>query len=856
MGSLKSFIKSVRSAKTLKDERNVIQKESAKIRSAFREQKASQRSRRENVAKLLYLFTLGERTHFGQVECVKLLASPKFTDKRLGYLGTMLLLDENQEVLTLVTNSIDNDLSHPNQYVMSLALTTLANIASDMMARDLFQRVETLIGSSNPYIKKKAAICALRIIRRVPDYEDIFVEHAKALLTESNHGVLMCGAALATDMIDNNPDLVPQFSSVIPNVLTSLKQLSSSGFSPEFDVGGVPDPFLQCALIRLLRAFGQDNEELSEMMSDLLAAIATNTDNSRNVGNAVLYETVLTIFGIETGPPQSDSGLRVLGINILAKFLTTKNINTRYSALNTLLRVVEIEPAAVQRHRQVIMDCIRDPDVSIRRRALELSYVLINSSNVRLMVRELLSVLETCDTEFKPQLVFQIALNAERFAPNVKWHIDTLIRMFVHAGNFTKENVLSAFILLVINAPELQLYATQRVYAALKNDFSQEGLTVVALWLLGEYGDVLVKGGTFTAYAESSESDKQEQVEATSSGILDTIVNILESPYATITVQEYAINALIKLTSRLKNGADIERIRRLIENKENSFDSEIQQRAVEYTALIGEGGALRKGILARMPAPQFGEDLEAQHAKAMSKALIKKRRRPAATNTSSTAAASGAAGKAGASDLLDFGGDDITSPGGPAGGVNSANAASDLLSDIFGSSGAPPTKQSSSATNDIVSLFNKPNASENAPASIAPSSTDTNNKSPLDDLASSIAVPQSRPQTHEAFTNEDITVSFSASNEKPGQALVIAYYDGKKQISELNMQVALPKTQQLSLQSLSRADINPTTSASQNMRVAGPQGASVKLRLRLTYTVNGEKKIQQFDFSKLPKNLL
>ncbi|CAB4443117.1 unnamed protein product [Rhizophagus irregularis] len=107
---LKDLIKAIRACKTAADERAVIQKESAAIRTSFKEENND--ARHSNVAKLLYIHMLGYPAHFGQIECLKLVASNRFADKRLGYLGIMLLLDENQEVLTLVTNSLKNDMNH------------------------------------------------------------------------------------------------------------------------------------------------------------------------------------------------------------------------------------------------------------------------------------------------------------------------------------------------------------------------------------------------------------------------------------------------------------------------------------------------------------------------------------------------------------------------------------------------------------------------------------------------------------------------------------------------------------------------------------------------------------------------
>ncbi|KAJ5163027.1 uncharacterized protein N7500_004857 [Penicillium coprophilum] len=840
MSSLKQFIRNVRSAKTIADERAVIQKESAAIRASFREESHDSGIRRNNVAKLLYLFTLGERTHFGQIECLKLLASHRFADKRLGYLGTMLLLDENQEVLTLVTNSLKNDLNHSNQYIVGLALCTLGNIASVEMSRDLFPEVESLMSTANPYIRRKAAICAMRICRKVPDLYEHFLEKAKNLLSDRNHGVLLCGLTLAIDLCEAEEEdeeeggpvgVIEMFRPLAGGLVRALKGLTTSGYAPEHDVSGITDPFLQVKILRFLRVLGRGDVATSELINDILAQVATNTDSSKNVGNSILYEAVLTILDIE-----ADSGLRVLGVNILGKFLANKDNNIRYVALNTLNKVVAIEPNAVQRHRNTILECLRDPDISIRRRALDLSFMLINEDNVRVLVRELLAFLEVADNEFKSVMTTQIGIAADRFAPNKRWHMDTILRVLKLAGNYVKEQILSSFVRLIATTPDMQTYAVQKLYSSLKEDISQEGLTLAATWTIGEYADSLLQGGQY---------EEEELVrEVRESDVVDLFTNILNSTYASQIAVEYIITASMKLTVRISDPAQIERLRRLLSSRTADLSVEIQQRAVEYTNLFGYD-QIRRGVLERMPAPEIREEQRVLGATS----AAKKRQSKVLRGKSTTKVAKPAEHDL----LLDLvGGSDapVASPN-----SNGSNTA-DLLADILGgdsgiSSPSPGPAGQKNPNSAIMDLFGSNGPSPSPPSPHKPRGIGASAPSPS---ISPAPVTASTP-AHTALSKDGLVLTLQVQRSGNNAQILARFRNDSNfdRFTSVGLQAAVPKSQRLQLSAISKADLESGDEGTQSMRVTALNGnlpAKLRLRLRVTSARDGGDPVtDQVDWS-------
>jgi AP-1 complex subunit gamma-1 len=566
---------------------------------------------------------------------MKLTASPHFPEKRIGYLGMMLLLSEEADVLMLATNSLKNDMNSENKFVAGLALCAIGNLATADMSRDLAPEVDKHLKSPLPYLRKKACLAMVRCLAKCPDMVEDFVDRVVTLLKDKSHGVLITVVQLMTQvlMIDYRNAVEEEedpfstqcrtsFLKLVPTLVKMLRNLLSSGFSPDHDVGGISDPFLQVQILTLLRLLGSNNEKASEEMNDVLAQVATNTETSKNAGNAILYECVQTIMGVE-----SEDGLRVLAVNILGRFLLNRDNNIRYVALNTLAKCIVVQresgrgsmaaagdgesansaSSALQRHRQTVVDCLKDPDISIRMRALELIYHLVNHENVESLTAELLNYLVLCPREHRGDICTRVLRVVERYSPNDRWRVDTLITMLTIAGRESTRDVQSACAVYISRASEdIHAYATHKLLKAIRDDDgTQRGLLSVGIWCIGEYGDLLLQPYSYTAPNEVGKDGMDSLASPVTitfmaldpSNVVDTVNDVTNRVSCPLEVKHRALTCFAKLSDRFRDKGDaaaLQKLHSLIKKHEGSHSLELQLRACEYDALLNAAQGISK----------------------------------------------------------------------------------------------------------------------------------------------------------------------------------------------------------------------------------------------------------------------
>ncbi|XP_020216315.1 AP-1 complex subunit gamma-2 [Cajanus cajan] len=864
---LRDMIRAIRACKTAAEERAVVRKECAAIRAAINENDQDYRHR--NLAKLMFIHMLGYPTHFGQMECLKLIASPGFPEKRIGYLGLMLLLDERQEVLMLVTNSLKQDLNHTNQYIVGLALCALGNICSAEMARDLAPEVERLLQFRDPNIRKKAALCSIRIIKKVPDLAENFINPATALLREKHHGVLITGVQLCTDLCKISTEALEHIrKKCTDGLVRTLKDLANSPYSPEYDIAGITDPFLHIRLLKLLRVLGEGDADASDSMNDILAQVATKTESNKVAGNAILYECVQTIMSIE-----DNGGLRVLAINILGRFLSNRDNNIRYVALNMLMKAVSADAQAVQRHRATILECVKDSDASIRKRALELVYVLVNETNVKPLAKELIDYLEVSDLDFRGDLTAKICSIVAKFSPEKIWYIDQMLKVLSEAGNFVKDEVWYALIVVISNASELHGYTVRALYRAFQTSAEQESLVRVTVWCIGEYGDMLVNNVGML--------DIEDPITVTESDAVDIIEIAIKRHASDLTTKAMALVALLKLSSRFPSCS--ERIREIIVQFKGSFVLELQQRAIEFNSIIAKHQNIRSTLVERMPV--------------LDEATFIGRRAGSLPGAASTATIPSVSLPNGVAkpvaplvDLLDLSSDDAPAPSSSGGGDllqdllgvdltpasqqsgagQASKSGNDVLLDLL-SIGSPSVPSSSSAV-DILSS----NSSNKAPvsplddlSSLSLSSKTTSNAAPMMDLLDGLA---SSPPTENngpvypsitAFESSSLRLTFNFSKQpgNPQTAVIQATFMNlsSNTYTDFVFQAAVPKFLQLHLDPASSNTLPAAGNGSitQNLKITNSQHGkkSLVMRIRIAYKINGKDTLEEGQVNNFPRDL-
>lgn len=294
--------------------------------------------------------------------------------------------------------------------------------------------------------------------------------------------------------------------------------------------------------------------------------------------------------------------------------------------------------------------------------------------------------------------------------------------------------------------------------------------------------------------------------------------------------RQYAINALVKLSTRLsdeqiKNKDDI---RDILLRYGSSLDVELQQRALEYSVIFTKYDHHRTALLEKMPP--FEKELDENSATTENVAdtgpdLVSfdaGNENPAQNATETNQSLLEGI-------LMD------STPSAPAASAPSSGLADLLGMDAGSSTAATEPAQKNSA--DLLAGLSLGDTEQPPPVT----TQSTNTAGILDFGDSTPSVPASNTCVE---TIDDISINFAHSNEPNSQvARVEATISNTSDtvFENFNFQVAVNKEQQLQLlQPTGTTLAKDNRSIGQTFRINNPSQLPLRMKIRMTYTVDGE----------------
>ena len=297
--------------------------------------------------------------------------------------------------------------------------------------------------------------------------------------------------------------------------------------------------------------------------------------------------------------------LKTLAINQIGRLLGLKSAAVNYSALSAFSRLLHSDndminrsssdSTAMQRYRSQIVKCLEHPDLSIRRRALDVISAIINEQNITKLVPETMHYMKLVDKEFRAEIVPKLYAAVQRFSPDAGWNIDTTIKLIIDNSAFIGTDVITNFCSLLTNNPELRSFANEQLVSAITNYGTNQPLVQIGAYCLGEF--------------ETRNGNNAIQV-------LLSLIVLPKQAGRTVCI---ILTALAKLAVRFNN---YDEVIKCLEKFSHDNRLDVQERAGEMLRIVNQ-----QGISTEILAPMTDEVDEVDQAPQVQQQQLKQPKR-------------------------------------------------------------------------------------------------------------------------------------------------------------------------------------------------------------------------------------
>ncbi|GJJ70128.1 AP-3 complex subunit delta [Entomortierella parvispora] len=494
--SLTDLIRGIRQNK--KNEQGYIAKEIADIRLELRRNDPDLKA--QAIAKLTYLQMMGYDMSWASFHVVEVMSSPKFLYKGIGYLGAVQSFNQETDVLMLTTNLIKKDLASSNACEIGIAINGLSHILTPDLARDLCADLVAMLNHSRPIVRKKVLLVLYKVFLKYPEGLRLSFSRMKDRLEDPDPSVVSAAVNVICELARRNPK---NYLSLAPQLFKLLTTSSNNWM-----------------LIKIIKLFAALTPFEPRLTKKLLPPITTLIQTTPAM--SLLYECIHTVIAggmlATTGTGSNAESANTLAATCVTKlrtFLEDPDQNLKYIGLLALTKILPTHPHLVAEHKDIILKCIDDPDISIRMRTLDLIVGMANKKNLTEIVKRLISHLlppnETdivantassalMDPVYRAdiirRIVFICSQNSYANITNFEWYLAVLSDLTNVAGVNVGEILMQQFMDVGVRVKSVRSYTVKLMMRLLADtkltepanpEDSNSMVLLAASWLTGEY---------------------------------------------------------------------------------------------------------------------------------------------------------------------------------------------------------------------------------------------------------------------------------------------------------------------------------------------------------------------------------